>query len=214
MFKRIATSTTCLLLLVTAILTSSCITQETGKSASSNVVSSKPIIRPGDNVITSSSMLASFTLDDQIKISQTAVIGKVIEILPSKQYIFEEKLTNPYSNAIYTEVIIEIDQYLYGEPQSKRIMVRVNEGRVGNTVMRSEDEAKFTLGEQCALFLCRPSYQHIVPEGFDDSNYYILWGLCYGKYEIENGTLIGITGDKITLADIKQKVSAIRGITK
>lgn len=214
MSKRIVTSATCLLLLVTAILNSSCIAQEKGISAGSDVVSSKPIVHPGDHVIISSGMLASFTLDDQIKITRTAVIGKVVEILPSKQVIFEEKPTDPYSNGIYTDVVIEPEQYLYGESQAKRIIVRVNEGRIGNTVMTNEDEAEFTLGEECAVFLSRPTYKHVVPEGFAEESYYDLWGLCKGKYKIENGTLIGITGDKITLSEIKQKVSSIRGITK
>ena len=214
MFKRIVTSATCLLLLVIAVLTASCIAQEKGRSTDSNVVSSKPIVNPGDAVITKSSMLIPFTLDDMIKITHTAVIGKVVEILPAKQVDFGGKPTDPYSNAIYTDVVIEPEQYLYGEPQVKRIIVRVNEGRIGNTVMTSEDEAEFILGEECAVFLSRPSYQHVVPEGFDDANYYDLWGLCKGKYEIENGTLIGITGDKITLSEIKQKVALIRGMTQ
>jgi hypothetical protein len=170
---------------------------------STNITSSRPTVLPGDTVTTASGALIYFTLDDLIKNSDAAVIGKVVEILPAKKV-----LTDPL---VYTYVIIQPERNLFGDSQSDRIAVRVDGGRIGDTVMVAEDEAEFTVGEECLVFLVHPTSVHSAPEGFNDKNYYKVWAGTGGKFEIEDGSIHNGIDMTFTLCEVVQKVAAIRG---
>jgi hypothetical protein len=203
MTKRIITVVTCLVFLVITVMTSGCSAEGVSKSTNDNEVSSRPSVFPEDTVLTASSMMIQFTLDDMVARTRAAIIGKVIDILPSKQEDREG------TTIIYTDVIIKPERYLYGKPQAERIVVRVNEGRVGNKVMLSPDEAEFILGEKCLVFLTYPYYKHAVPEGFDNENYYVLWAQRESKYDIKDNTLIDFTGTEISLSEVEQTIISV-----
>lgn len=201
MTKHIRVVAICLLILTMATVISAC---ENTDDTASTVVSSKPTVNPEDTVITSSSLMIPFTLDDMIEITDAAVIGMVVEILPAEQAEREGTMI------IYTDVVIEPERYLYGEPQTELIVVRVDEGRIGDIVMTVEGEAEFILGEECAVFLIHPAYEHTVPEGFSDESYYVPWAGLMSKYEIQGDTLIDALGTEITLSEVEQRVALIR----
>lgn len=207
MNKYIERITVFLLILILTAITLSCSIPKGIKTTSSNVISSKPTVCPGDTtIISASSLMVQFTLDDMIKSTEAAIIGKVVEILPAKKLV--DQLGK---SIIYTDVIINPERYIYGEPQADRIVVRVDEGRVGSMIMINEDEPEFILGEECAVFLVRPSYKHIVPDIVDDLNYYVSWAGLGGKYEIKDSILIDFTGKEIALSEVEQIVASVRG---
>lgn len=201
MIKHVRVVAICLLILTMATVISAC---ENTDDTASTVVSSKPTVNPEDTVITTSSLFIQFTLDDMIERTDAAVIGTVVEILPAKQDEREGTMI------IYTDVVIEAERYLYGEPQTELIVVRVDGGRIGDRVMVVVDEAEFILGEECVVFLIHPAYEHTVPEGFSDESYYVLWAKMMGKYEIQGDTLIDALGTEITLSEVEQKIASIR----
>jgi len=152
-----------------------------------------------------SGSIVKFTLDDLIKNSDAVVVGTVTEILPAKKDETAFGIT-----LIYTDVVIQPERYLYGKSQADRIAVRVNGGRIGDTVMIAEDEAEFTVGEECVVFLTHPTYAHAAADGFTEEDYYIVYAGFGGKYAIDDGTIFNSI-DKFVLSDVEQKVAAIYG---
>ncbi len=166
-----------------------------------NLISSKPIVLPGDIITAISAAIINFTLEDLIKVSDTAVTGKVTAILPAKQD--ENRSPQTY---FYTDVVIQVERYLYGQPQSKQIAVRVDGGRIGNIVMMAGDEAEFTLGEECTVFLGHRSYVDRAPEGFTNENYYSVWFGAWGKYHLNDMILVGLDRN-YSLSDIDKEIA-------
>ena len=82
-----------------------------------------------------SGLMIRLTLDDLIEKSDTVVVGEVVDILPSRRVDWE-----PWDKMIITDVVIEVEHYLYGQPQSPYIAVVVRGGRVGEMGMWVEDE--------------------------------------------------------------------------
>lgn len=117
---------------------------------------------PGDNVTTSSALMVKLTLDDLVAKSDAIVAGKVVDIHPARSGT--EPLWSSYLQ-VFTDVIIQTESYLYGEPQSAYIAVRVTGGRVGEMVMWVEDEPVFNLGEEAVIFLTRVPQPNFLPEG-------------------------------------------------
>lgn len=161
----------------------------------------------GENVTMSSGLMIRLTLDDLIEKSDAIVIGKVVDIFPSRSG------TEPPGSSylkIFTDVIIETERYLYGEPQSKYIAVRVMGGRVGEMVMWVEDEPVFNLGEEVILFLTRIPAS-IPPEGIESENYYRVTGAMQGKLGYKDGNMINLEGGSFVVSEIEQKIASIHG---
>jgi hypothetical protein len=204
MNKQTKIAISCLSLLLLVIGMTACTTQ--GKTLLTNAISSKPIAQPGDMVTTSSGMMAPFSFENDVKDSNAAIIGKVVEILPSK--IDAEKLSS--TKIIYTDIVIEVERWLYGQLDSKRIAVRVEEGRVGNKIMVSDYEPEFILGEKCLILLEKPPYQREVPTGFIDSNYFNVFDRALGKYTVNDDKLVDWQGNEQVLSKLEQKIIEIR----
>jgi hypothetical protein len=163
--------------------------------------------KPGDNVTTSSALMIRLTLDDLIEKSDTIVIGKVVDIFPSRSGT--EPLWSSYLK-IFTDVIIQTESYLYGEPQSAYIAVRVMGGSVDNITMWVEDEPVFNLGEEAVLFLSKTAQHNIPPEGFESANYYTVTGSFQGKLGYKDGHMITPEGNIVTISELERKIAEVR----
>ncbi len=148
--------------------------------------------------------LLPWTLDELLAGANAIFIGKVVELLPA------EKLELPTRTIIYTDVIIEVERYLYSDQQARRVCVRVEEGRVGNMVMINAEEPAFVLGESCFLTLYRPPYECIPPDGFSSSEYFVVAGCKMGKYDLKGLDLVGFDGKKVQLKNVEEKVYTLR----
>jgi len=148
-----------------------------------------------------SAVIVNFTLEDLIKNADTAVTGEVTAILPAKQD--ETRLPQTY---FYTDVIIQVERYLYGKSQTDYIAIRVDGGRIGDIVMMAEDEPEFTLGEECTVFLGRRSYVDKTPDGFTNENYYSVWYGLWGKFYLNDGILVS-PGKNYSLSDVEQEIA-------
>lgn len=114
--------------------------------------------------------------------SDTIVIGTVKEILPSEYgNQFSKDTDFGPDHIIYTDVIINVDEYLKNSLSSKEVRVRVTGGKIGNDSLLMEDEPSFKTGEKVLLFLTKDtSYatQDIGPDHF------VVTGLSQGKYTL------------------------------
>jgi hypothetical protein len=141
-----------------------------GRTSSS--ISTKITIEEGDQVTLTSALMIRLSLDELISSSDAIIIGKVAGILPSKWGTFGQGSRE--RKIIYTDVIIQVQKFLYGEPESEKIAIRMFEGRIGNLASISENGAEFTVGESVCLFLDKPSYiMEPAPQGINPSNYYV-----------------------------------------
>jgi len=169
---------------------------------------------PGDNITRSSALMIKFTMDDLIEKSDAIAIGKVVDIFPSRKVDGEPMDINtdvvePWD--IITDVVIEVERYLYGQPRSSYIAVMVRGGRVGETVMWVEDEPVFNLGEEVALFLHWLQSEITPPEGFERAEYYRVTGSMQGKLGYKDGNMINLEGDSFTVSEVEQKIASIHG---
>ena len=169
---------------------------------------------PGDNITSSSALMIKLTMDDLIEKSDAIAIGKVVDIFPSRKVDGEPMDINtdvvePWD--MITDVVIEVERYLYGQPRSSYIAVMVRGGRVGETVMWVEHEPVFNLGEEVALFLYRMQSDITPPEGFDRAEYYRVTGAMQGKLGYKYGNMVNLEGDPFAVSEIEQKIVTIHG---
>ena len=154
-------------------------------------ISTKVILREGDEVIRTSDLMKRLSMDELISNSDAIVIGKVTDILPSRK----GTLGQAEIEIIYTDVLVQTERYLYGDPESEKIGIRVYGGRIDNLVMWVEDTPEFTLGEHILVFLVRqPDALEPVPVGIDPSSYYRVCGAIQGKYRYWHGILTNWRG--------------------
>jgi len=119
--------------------------------------------------------------------SDVIVIGEVKEILPSRWTTEDgKKSVNFYDERIYTDVIIEVGEYLKNPQPTEEITVRTMGGKVGNDRIIYEDEAEFEPDEKVLLFLTKeePYTANLGSEHFR------VRGLMHGKFTIEDGQAI------------------------
>ena len=124
MTKQIVIAAGCMLALAMVIITSSCASQpsEPPPPASSpaypnhGITSTRTNPEPGDNIYRSSSLMIRLTMDDLIEKSDAVVIGKVVDIFPARRV----DINGPSRDwIITTDVVIEVERYLYGQPSSR-----------------------------------------------------------------------------------------------
>jgi len=148
--------------------------------------------QPGDTIIqVNSGLLKPLTLDELITLSDAIVIGTVTEILPSQQIVSEAGKVD-----IYTDVLVQVERYLYGKDESSIIAVRVYNGRVGNTVKIGNEEPVFTVGEKTFLLLISLQDEPVLgSENIGVSAHYRVCGAYQGKGSYVDGVVKGLRPD-------------------
>jgi len=155
----------------------------------------------GDSGISISGLMVRLTLNDLVKKSDSVIIGKVVDIFPSRQVDWE-----PWDTMIITDVVIEVERSPYSHSHSPYVAVTVRGGRVGDMGMWVEDEAIFNLGEEVVLFLYQMESDITPPEGFDSAVYFRVTGGRQGK--------LGYGGSQAIahiISEIEQKIAEIYG---
>jgi hypothetical protein len=198
---------TLLAAVVTVVFLASYLPGQTGSA-----VSSKATIQEGDQVVRRTfGLMKRQSMNELIKNADAIVIGKVTDI-PAARKSTLNRDGKEIMGLIYTDVIIQVDRYLYGESESEKIAVRVEGGRVDNMIMWSEDTPEFILGEEVFLFLIRPpGALEPVPEGIDASSYYRV--SIQGKYRYWHGILTNRDGGGLPTCTwfVGMKIAAIHG---
>jgi hypothetical protein len=161
-------------------------------------------------IIGASGSFPAFTLDELITHSDTIVSGKVTDILPDKQ---GKDPRGMIPEIIYQDVIVQAERYLYGEPESEFVAIRVLGGKVGDTYFISDADPEFTVGEEVLLFLYVPpkEFIEIVPEGIDPRSIYKVTASIPGKYEFRDDIATNYKGKKTDISEIEQKIASIHG---
>ena len=169
------------------------------------ITTTKVETKPGESTTGGSGAWVEFTMDDLVEKSDTVLIGKVVDIFPSRQVDRPPWL-------VITDVVIEVERYLYGQPQSAYVAVMVPGGRVEEMVFLVDSHPVFNLGEETALFLYRlPGPGIPPPDGFEPAEYYMVTGAMQGKLGYREGIMVNLEEDSFTVSEIEQKIASIRG---
>jgi hypothetical protein len=164
----------------------------------------------GKGIMGASGSFPAMTLEELIKHSDTIVIGKVADILPAKK---GKDPRGIIPEIIYQDVIVQAERYLYGEPESEFVAIRVLGGKVGDTYFISDVDPEFTVGEEVLLFLYHPQTRFIqnVPEGIDSRSIYKVTASIPGKYEFRDGIATSYKGETTDISEVEQKIASIHG---
>ena len=171
-------------------------------------ISTKVTIQAGDTVTSIESMLAPITPETKnelVQNSDAVIIGKVVEILPSKQGTDVSG-----HEVIYTDVLVDVDRYLLGAGSSQ-IAIRVLGGRVNGTAMIVEDEPIFYLDEEFVGFLFNqvPYFKEkpTPSQGINLSDYYAVVRSSLGKWPLENGKSIDYSNKHLSISSIEKLIA-------
>ncbi|MCK4962049.1 MAG: hypothetical protein KAS19_06165 [Anaerolineales bacterium] len=167
-----------------------------------NTTSVEP--RPGESGIIVSGSMVRYTIDDLVEKSDTVLIGKVVDIFPSRQ------VDKPPWTVI-TDVAIKVERYLYSQSQSTYIVVMVPGGRTEEMVVRVSDQPVFNLEEEVALFLYLQVSGITPPGGFNRDEYYMVTGSIQGKPSYSDDIMVTWEGEQFTVSEIEQKIASIHG---
>ncbi len=168
-------------------------------------------VQPEDTVEELSETLPKATVAELIEHSDTIVIGTVTNILPARRCRVR------WTSIIYTDVIVEVDRYLYGEPESERVGIQAWGGRIGNEVMIVENEAVFNIDEDVVIFLFRIPYDATPPYGINELSYYTVCGTCLGKFAyqaeglVNNGWLEDFPGQVMSISALEIRIAETKG---
>lgn len=123
-----------------------------------------------------SGLVAGVTNDYLVLDSQLIVTGAVKEIGKSKWSNpgFEKDMAR---NILQTDIFVEVDKILKGEPKSDTIAVRINKGEDEKYQLISDGYPDFTIGEKVLLFLSLDE-----SDLKTDEDYYVLSGMYQGKF--------------------------------
>lgn len=172
--------------------------------------SGKPVVDDKVTEVTAlSGIIVPWTLDEVIEKADVIVSGTVIDILPSG----EGPLTkDPDRLYLYTDVLIKVESCFKGETASDTIAVRTPGGRIGDKVMISEYDFRFTAGEQVVLYLVKFS-TGTPPEGMNMDSVYKL-GSTHGKAVIQGDRVINTDEDATVLSiqELTEKIEALQTV--
>ena len=160
--------------------------------------------KPGESGTIVSGSWVKFTIDDLVEKSDTVLIGKVVDIFPSRQVDRPPWI-------VITDVVIEVERYLYGQSQSTYIAVMVPGGRTEEMIVRVSDQPVFNQGEEVALFLYLQVSGITPPEGFERAEYYMVTGSIQGKPGYSDDIMVTWEGERFTVSEVEQKIATIHG---
>jgi len=193
---RISTLISCILVIAVSV---SCT-----DSSNDGVLTNNAVTRqPNDNALVMSGLLEPMSLDDLIDDSICIIIGKVVQILQPIR-----GTDGPDIPIIFTDIVIEVKQRLFGQITSGNVAIRALGGRIGNEVVLVEDQPIFTVGEEVLVFLSQPTTYQLtpVPGNFHSTEYFKVTGAVQGKWDVKDGVATDSRGNSTTITDLATRI--------
>ena len=111
--------------------------------------------------------------------SDLIIEGTVSEIMDSKWSNPNNEKGENFRNVLQTDIVVNIDNYLFGERDDNQAIVRIDKGEDENTIVSSDGYPDFEVNEKVLLFLSRDDSDIAT-----DEDYYVLTGMRQGKYDL------------------------------
>ena len=87
--------------------------------------------------------------------SDLIIEGTVSEIMDSKWSNPNNEKGENFRNILQTDIVVNIDNYLFGERDDNQAIVRIDKGEDENTIVSSDGYPDFEVNEKVLLFLSR-----------------------------------------------------------
>ena len=205
--KNIATNNNILILVIISIIALAFVTGcIDGEKKNEDIEATTPEKTPV-TVISSSSegINEKLNLPKLVSMSDSIVLGKVTGVFQSEWNTPDGKkpLNNSAFNIIYTDINIEVLEYLRNSLDTTAITVRVLGGIVEKDSIKIEDQSSYSPGETVLLFLKNDDDPRTKDIG---DKHFVTAGLAQGKILIlqNNETIIG--DEKMSLDDARVKI--------
>jgi hypothetical protein len=173
-------------------------------------ISTEVIPLPNDVIRTIDVGNMAWELDELIVASEAVVIGKVSKIPAPLRGT--DDIPPHTSLAIYTDILVEVEEYLYGGSGAKTITIHMQSGRIGNEVVLINHGPVYREGETSLFFLYRSGMrpQPPSPAGISQADYYQTSGFGQGKWAYQKNTATYPDGRVFSTGLVKDRVDALR----
>ena len=107
-------------------------------------------------------------------------------------------------NILQTDIVVDVDNNMYGDTENNSVIVRINKGEDENTIFCDENTPDFTLNENVLLFLARDD-----SDVKTDEDYYVLVAKKQSKYELPDNEAVSAysyDNQTIDLVSLQQKI--------
>ncbi len=170
-------------------------------------------IEPGDSGISTHALMIHLTLEALAERADAVLIGRVVDILPSREVADWEFMDH---HTIVTDVVIQVERYLYGGSLSPYVTLAVLGGQIGDMRIWAEDQPMFDLGEEVLLFLSdsEKGWKIPAPQEFVHGDFYMVTGSRQGKLGYRDGQVITPEGNSITISELENKLAEIHKESK
>ncbi len=193
--------------LILLITISGCVNEE--KKDNGTIVPQETPSKDTPKGVSSStgSMLEKYDIKKLISMSDNIIIGDVSEVLPSMWNTPDGKRA-PNDNRedlfIYTDAKIKIGESLKGSLDTDTVVVRVLGGSVEPYGQYSEDQPSYKTNEKVLVFLKKDSNPRTQDVGI---GHMTTTGLIQGKISISQNNQVIIGDEKMSLDDVKNKIT-------
>lgn len=142
---------------------------------------------------------------EMILYSDIIICGHVSEIKESKWSNPDYVRGGNVRNILQTDIVVDIDNKMYGDTDSKSVVVRINKGEDENTIFCDENTPDFTLNENVLLFLARDD-----SDVKTDEDYYVLVAKKQSKYVLPDNEAMtsaySYDNQTIDLTSLQQRI--------
>lgn len=205
--KRYKTWTWTVAILVTIILVTGCVGDKKDQGPIVTPIpdkTSEKTPKPTTIVPDTQGIMEKYSLEKLVSMSDSIVIGTVLDISSKWSTIDGKKPANVGSNDfIYTDVDIKSGEYLKNPSNAEIITVRVLGGTVGQDNSDVEDQPSFKTGEKILIFLKEDSDPRTKDIG---GKHLVVAGLIQGKIVISENNDVTIGDEKMTLENVRTKI--------
>ena len=158
--------------------------------------------------LTVSGSLEYVSPEEMSRMSDVVIIGTVKEVLPSEWNTGDGQIPNDdiyelewYD--IYTDVVINVDEYLKNPLSEKELIVRTLGGEKDVISIVVEDEVSFNPGEKVFLYLKNDTWPNTMSNG---PEHFVVTGVSQGKFTLtDDGKAIHF-GESFTLDELLETV--------
>ncbi|NPE29220.1 hypothetical protein HNV12_14920 [Methanococcoides sp. SA1] len=138
--------------------------------------------------------------------------GTVKEILPSKWNTVDGKRPHEsiddfeWYDMIYTDVVVNVDEYLKNPSPEKEVTVRVFTGTVDKDIMTADYEASFQPGEKIFLYLVEDEWKYTKDLG---PKHYFVLGSKQGKFTLNEDGKAARPDMDTTLEELRKTLAKV-----
>lgn len=148
-------------------------------------------------------LMYKHTLAELTEKAEYAIVGTVEKITPIRVDMPKES----DEDRVYTDILINVKEDLFGKYQNKQISVRILGGETETMRLDSHSSPEFKVGGDVFVFVSG------ISDGYTYNGHHFVVGQVQGTYDLTNGIAKNQhTSDSIQASDLISQVKQVRGL--